>query len=85
MKVSNEKKVEYVCSLCGGNNVEAYGRFEWSVRDQLWNAYLWNADYENWCYDCGDQVDLDEQDAYLPVKSVRDDDLHRIENWKWGW
>ena len=42
--------------LCGGNNVEAYARFEWSVRDQLWNAYLWKADYENWCYDCSEQV-----------------------------
>ena len=82
-----KKKVEYVCSLCGGNNVETSGRLEWSVRDQLWHAYLWNevGNQLDWCYDCGDQVDLDEQDACLPEKSIRDDDLYRIENWKWGW
>ena len=58
MKVSNEKKVDYVCPGCGATNI-VMGMFKWNLDDQSWKGAISSfidAGFNPRCFVCGGDV-----------------------------
>lgn len=55
------KKVKYVCSECGSDNVITDAMVKWSVEDQSWEIVtLYDGGGEDFCSDCEEQCRIKE-------------------------
>ena len=56
-----KKRIQMVCSICGGTNVKADAYAEWDVENQMWTLAGDPFDKGSYCDDCDGETRIIEK------------------------